>query len=260
MARAGGGRRPRGGGGGERGRVEAAAGPAFSPRGPRGAGKGAPAAAADKAPEVGSRAGGPQPPPPRRLRGAAAARQARAAGASPAERPSSCPGAGDPHRATGLGVHPSFPVCGARGGAAPGRVPAPSARRWLLCVAGDRPARWVGDAGSGPPGCARLRTPPSRRAARLPPACSRLTSLSLWGSHKGRGARLSGQDRWWCVCFLCVRRTHAGPAVWSAPEGAGGSRPGLHGLASPRSPWRFDISLWYTDLTLQVGSAVEGVT
>lgn len=39
-----------------------------------------------------------------------------------------------------------------------------------------------------------------------------------------------------------------------------GSRPGMHGLDSPRFPWRFDISLWYTDLTLQVGRAVEGVT
>lgn len=96
-----------------------------------------------------------QPLPPRRQPGAAAALRAWAARVSPPGRPCSFLGERDPKRATGTGgdhyfpAGPVRPACGHQmWRPAPGRIPASSARGWLLCVAGDRP--WPAGGGRRP--------------------------------------------------------------------------------------------------------------
>ena len=194
-------------------------GPSFlTPARPRDCGRGAPAPSPPPQPPPPPQTKRPrwesrgQPLPPRCLPGAAAARRAWAARVSPPGRPCSFLGERDPKRATGTGVNHYFPAGPVRPACgdqmwrpAPGRVPASSARGWLLCVAGDRP--WPAGGGRRPetPG---LQEPsgrlswgvgawltPGMLAGNIPPAFAGVT--------KGRESGLAGISGWYL--FLYVR-------------------------------------------------------
>lgn len=137
--------------------------------------------------------------------------------------------------------------------------PAPAAGCSFVWPAPSPPGGW-GTPARGPRAARASGTPPSRSAARLPRACSTLTSPSLRRSHKGRGARIPAEvsrD----VCIFCMLGwTQTRTAACSAPEDAGGISPwDARWAQRPRFAGAL-TSCSHTDLTLEVGSAVEGVT
>lgn len=110
---------------------------------------------------------------------------------------------------------------------APGRVPASSARGWLLCVAADRPYPAGGGRWPEAPG---LRggswTPPSGVGLGFPVACGILTSLQPLEESQREGRACWQGYLAVCLFFICeVDSFWKGTAVWPALEGSCGISP-----------------------------------